>query len=602
MDGAILTASQVIIEVVTWPFVVLLVIAAMRRRRSNPWFAIPAGGTILILAGTGVSIVPGLEPVSGATWFFAFPLLMATFPDGRFVPRWSVAPVVGWLGLTIAYSATGTAIADQPWWAPLAASSFLLVLLQLYRYRRRLTTEERESVRWVILACLVGFATYGVITVVGGGTVADDGPLSIAAANLAGTTFPLGFAIGLLRPRLAPVDDALRWCVVAIGSALILAPVFWGASSIAAFAGADAAASGWWGAAAVALVTVPIVRLAGRGANRLLFGRRRDPAAAVRELGSRLAGQAAPEAVTATIAAMVAEALGTDDVELTAAGLGDVTVGAPPPDAFVMPVSYRGETIGTIRVGPRRGESALTARDRAVLAQLVTHSAPALHGALAVSELIEARSRTVLAREEERKRLRRDLHDDLAPTLAGLGMSAAAIAQLARSGDPEASLVADELLVDIQTAIGQTRELAYGLRPPILDDQGLVAAIRDRLRPATMENPRITIHAPEDRMALPAAVELAALRIVQEAVSNVRRHASASACVITLEASASELTIEIADDGVGIPRSHRSGLGLASIRERADELGGASSVGRRSVGGTVVSVRLPLSEPERRVA
>jgi signal transduction histidine kinase len=267
-----------------------------------------------------------------------------------------------------------------------------------------------------------------------------------------------------------------------------------------------------------------------------------------------------------------------------------------------MPVSYRGETIGTIRVGPRRGESALTARDRAVLAQLVTHSAPALHGALAVSELIEARSRTVLAREEERKRLRRDLHDDLAPTLAGLGMSAAAIAQLARSGDPEASLVADELLVDIQTAIGQTRELAYGLRPPILDDQGLVAAIRDRLRPATMENPRITIHAPEDRMALPAAVELAALRIVQEAVSNVRRHASASACVVTLEASASELTIEIADDGVGIPRSHRSGLGLASIRERADELGGASSVGRRSVGGTVVSVRLPLSEPERRVA
>lgn len=228
--------------------------------------------------------------------------------------------------------------------------------------------------------------------------------------------------------------------------------------------------------------------------------------------------------------------------------MGDVS-----PAAEEFPVVYHGEDLGTLLVAPRPGEATLTDHDRALVRYLLGPAAAALQATRAVSELVEARTRVVLAREEERRRLRRDLHDDLAPTFAGLGLGAAAIGELSRHGDRRITETATELLDGIRGANRQIREIAYDLRPPVLDDQGLVAAVRDRLGTRTI--PEIVIDAPEERLALPAAVEVAALRIVQEAVTNDRRHAAATRCTVRIIPEPGELHVEIVDDGRGPGRT-----------------------------------------------
>jgi signal transduction histidine kinase len=133
----------------------------------------------------------------------------------------------------------------------------------------------------------------------------------------------------------------------------------------------------------------------------------------------------------------------------------------------------------------------------------------------------------------------------------------------------------------------------------VLDDMGLVAAVRDRLRSPDNTTPHIEVKAPADRLDLPAAVELAALRIVQEAVTNVRRHAAATRCMVTLALTGDQLHIEVLDDGRGLPDGLHQGLGLRSIRERAAELGGNSTVTTLSSGGVQVLARLPVRAPAR---
>jgi signal transduction histidine kinase len=203
----------------------------------------------------------------------------------------------------------------------------------------------------------------------------------------------------------------------------------------------------------------------------------------------------------------------------------------------------------------------------------------------------------VHAREEERRHLRRDLHDDLAPTFAGLGLAAAAVREYSLAADERAAEAAGELIAGIAAATRQIREIAYDLRPPVLDERGLVAAVRDRVAGDAL--PPVTVVAPERRLVLPAAVESAALRIVQEAVVNVRRHAAASRCTVSIERREHALAVEIADDGRGMPPVPRDGIGLRSMRERAAELGGGLEI-ERLAPGTRVFVLLPLpTEAER---
>ncbi|GAA3974355.1 hypothetical protein GCM10023085_66130 [Actinomadura viridis] len=215
------------------------------------------------------------------------------------------------------------------------------------------------------------------------------------------------------------------------------------------------------------------------------------------------------------------------------------------------------------------------------------------------ADLQRSRERILATREEERRRLRHDLHDGLGPTLAGLAMSLDA-ARLTLAGEPELiGPVLGELRDRLATTVGQIRELAHGLRPPALDDLGLVAAI-EALADGCCD--RVDVRFDGDRADLPAAVEVAAYRIVEEALANVRKHASAGALLVQLARDADDLTIMIADSGVGLPEPPRGAGpprtgGLARMREWAAEVGGGCAVTSRPGAGTVVSARLPLAVP-----
>jgi signal transduction histidine kinase len=213
-------------------------------------------------------------------------------------------------------------------------------------------------------------------------------------------------------------------------------------------------------------------------------------------------------------------------------------------------------------------------------------------------ELQVSRQRLVAAREEERRRLRRDLHDGLGPSLATLAMRLESATDLIRDDPDQAAALVARLSDQARDDIGEVRRLVEGLRPPALDQLGLVSALRHRAAEHTEGSGRVpvpwTVEADDALEPLSAAVEVAAYRIVVEAVTNVQRHSGAERCTVRLTRDASHLAIEVADTGSGLAADRRPGVGLSSMRERAEELGGSFEVAAREEGGTLVRVRLPL--------
>lgn len=211
-----------------------------------------------------------------------------------------------------------------------------------------------------------------------------------------------------------------------------------------------------------------------------------------------------------------------------------------------------------------------------------------------VEEIQLARERLVTAREEERRRLRRDLHDGLGPTLATLFQRLDTALSLVGHDPAAAALLLTDLKVQVRTTIADIRRLVYALRPPTLDEFGLLGSIREHAARLTESNGlKITVHAPDSFPPLPAAVEVAAYRIATEGMTNVVRHAQASKCCLTLDLT-DALYLELVDDGVGIPPSSHPGVGTTSMRERAVELGGELRIDGLG-GGTRICARLPIA-------
>ncbi|MBA2523015.1 MAG: two-component sensor histidine kinase [Solirubrobacterales bacterium] len=217
------------------------------------------------------------------------------------------------------------------------------------------------------------------------------------------------------------------------------------------------------------------------------------------------------------------------------------------------------------------------------------------HGDRETADLQRSRERLVSNREEERRRLRRDLHDDLGPTIAGMAFTLDAARNLIESDPKEAGRMIEKLRKEAQEAVGDIRRVAHELRPAALDELGFVPALRsyaERMN-ADGDRLRVRVEAPEQFGELPAAAEVAGFRIGLEALANVARHANAHTCLVELTHRRRELRIEVADDGVGVEAGHEAGNGLASMHELAAELGGRMEVTRRKGGGTQVIAVIP---------
>jgi signal transduction histidine kinase len=210
------------------------------------------------------------------------------------------------------------------------------------------------------------------------------------------------------------------------------------------------------------------------------------------------------------------------------------------------------------------------------------------------TDVQHSREHLVTAREEERRRLRRDLHDGLGSALTSVTFQLDAASNLL-DRDPQAvKTLLKELKAQTQASIADIRRLVYNLRPPILDEWGLVAALREQVAQYQLNNVQVRVDAPEPFPDLPAAVEVAAYRIALEALANVVRHAHASTCTMRLLIDDDALTVEVQDDGSGLPRNVHAGVGINAMRERATELGGSCTVETLATGGTRVLAGLPL--------
>jgi signal transduction histidine kinase len=260
-------------------------------------------------------------------------------------------------------------------------------------------------------------------------------------------------------------------------------------------------------------------------------------------------------------------------------------------EVLVVPLVHHDTAVAELRVSPRPGER-LRERDHRLIADLAPQVAAAVHAVTLSRELQTARQRLVELREEERRRIRRDLHDGLGPALAGLTLTLEAVRNLADTDLERADQLLASATAQVQTLIGDVRTLIYGLRPPALDELGLAASLRTLATRDSTPEPGVRVDAPSALPKLPAAVEVAAYRIAQEALTNVRRHAHARTCSIRVAVEPTALRLEIEDDGVGLGDAS-SGVGLHTMRERAAELGGTCQIGQAAFGGTLVSASLP---------
>jgi signal transduction histidine kinase len=258
------------------------------------------------------------------------------------------------------------------------------------------------------------------------------------------------------------------------------------------------------------------------------------------------------------------------------------------------PLTAYGRSVGTLRWS--RPRTPMRTRDRQLLEDIAGHVGALVDAAMLVAGLRAAHERLVLAREDERRRLRRDLHDGLGSTLAGLTFLTEATHNLLRSDVDAAEDALHHVTAGIQAAVLDVRRIVDGLTPPSLDQLGLTGAVSELSDRLGGELPAgIVVDASPDLPPLSAAVEVAAYRVAQEAVTNVVRHARASRCRVTLGHDGSALLLEVDDDGCGTVAPRPGGAGLPGMRERAEELGGELAVEARPGRGTTLRLRLPTS-------
>lgn len=362
----------------------------------------------------------------------------------------------------------------------------------------------------------------------------------------------------------------------------------------------DDTASALTATAVVAVLFSPVRDRVQHLVNRRLFGSRGDPYDALLRLGRDLEAQLPTDTVLLVLADRVRQAL---RVPYAAVVLGDDPAGDPrhasgtPTDvAVTVALRHRGEVVGHLVVSPRPPDEDLASADREVLEAMAGQAGAAVQAARLQGQVQASTARRVTAVEEERRRIRRDLHDGLGPALAGIGLGLETAARrVGQAGDESTADLLDRLHRETQGAIGSVRGLVYGLRPPALDELGLEGALRAAL--GTTTGPmhvdlRVDGLGPTER--LPAAVEVAAFRIAIEAVANAARHGKARMCTVEVVNNGA-VTVSVSDDGSGLPDGWRAGVGVTSMRERAGELGGSVSLTSTAGRGTNVLATLPVA-------
>jgi signal transduction histidine kinase len=514
------------------------------------------------------------------------------FFPGSFIDHWRWPSPFNLLELLLGLLAAGT-----------------LIGAQVYRYRRVSPPLQRQQTKWVmfsLVTLLMGFvATAGAATQPIFHQPGVPAVLfSVATLVVYGWVFmlfPIAIGIAVLRYRLWDIDPIInRTLVYGVLTASIIGLYVLMVGALGAlFQTSGNLVTSLVATGVVAVLFQPLRERLQRGVNRVMYGQRDEPYAVLSRLGQRLEATLAPDAMLPTIVETVREALKIPYAALALkqdASMAVATaVGTPVEAPLRVPLIYQHETVGELLLAPRAPGEPFSPADHRLLHDLARQAGIAVHAVRLTTDLQQARQRLITTREEERRRLQRDLHDGVGPTLASLAQRLDAARRLVPDQPDVAITLLSELKMQVKATITDIRRLVYALRPPVLDEFGLVSAIREHA--AQYHQPdglHVQVEAPEMLPPLPAAVEVAAYRIALEALTNVVRHAQAQQCHIRLTCSDGHLLcLEITDDGQGLPTDYRAGVGLTAIRERTAELGGRCTVAPHQPRGTRVQVELP---------
>jgi signal transduction histidine kinase len=528
------------------------------------WFAVvAAAGLLMPLALTAYPLLRWRHPVD-------FVALVVIAGGGALMTLQARdATVVGALGMVL-----GVAFFAHTWWRI-----------------ERSVDRERRALIWMAL-------TVGSVGLVAGSLsfASQAAPVSVLAIALFGL---LGAAlyVGVALPDIVDVRALVVTVVVFTVAAITYTGLFMTVASLLEMAAGKTPTVGALAVlGALVATTFRPLQVVLRGVvDELLFGRRPDPLDAANAVAGRI-GEDPLLALRAIREALVLPyaALRDGGREVAASGTSTTQTRTVP-----LPASTT-----ELVVGLRPGDLTLSRDDEHVLALTAPLLAHALRAQALAAEVRESRGQTVAALEEERRRLRRDLHDGLGPRLSGIAFTSDAVRNLLRSDPTEAERLLRDLRAETVTAIEEIRQLVYAMRPPALDELGLVPALRQQaagLRSRDGTPLAVTLTAPADLPPLSAAVEVAAYRIVMEALANVARHTPATTAAVRIETPPGGLSLVVTDARPDPrPRGRTNGttpwsagVGLTSMRERAAQVGGSLTAGPTPSGGRVEAL-LPL--------
>ncbi|MFC7532442.1 ATP-binding protein [Actinoplanes sp. GCM10030250] len=573
---------------------VLLIIAALTCCGTTAWLL---GADPMALATTGPTALQilgeiALAMVWGATLHFALILPGSTLrPGRRLVTALYATPLLlhaAYLTVALPLAAGTPEVVGRLAQVSLAGSTLLPaagVVLTILAYRS-MPTDSRRRTRWVLIPF------YGAVTAfVAVWTIPNALGLPVPPEHLIPVLFlPWALAIGaaVLRYRWFDLELIVRRSLLYGGLTASVLAIFltttWALSSIV---GRQPGLAALVASGVVALTAQPLRRFIHRQVGRLVYGDRDDPYEVLARLGT-IDAAAAPHQVLQQVVETLTQTL---RLRYAAIHLGEIEAssGHPLGNATTWELAQGHEVLGRLVLEMGPGREPIGRADQQLLDTLMRQISGTASAVLLGTRLQASREQLVLAREEERRRLHHRLHDGLGPTLAANAMQME-IARAQAYADPAA---ADATL---RTLIGRLRELgteAHALvndqRPTALDELGLAGAVRERAAGRI----DVTTTVAGDLAGLPPAVEVAAYWIAVEAVHNAARHGHARHCHVRLTRG-DHLSVEIVDDGRGLPEPLRPGGGFLSMQERAEELGGRWSAGPQPGGGTRVFVVLPI--------
>jgi signal transduction histidine kinase len=561
------------------------ILVATRQARLSGVFLVVAA--LIGAAAVGIRLLDGSSDLEFAVvvvaTYLALPVAVLTYP------LWEWRKPVDFITSTTVVAAGAISVGGFREPAVLGTMGVVIGLtLALYlwwRIEMTSSADVRVALQWLavtlgsvgIIMGLVAFALEGV----NGGMQVDVVVLLLS--------LPIGPAmvVGALRPDLLDVRGIVVWGVVVCVTVIVYLSVFAGIISGLEWMGADPSpgALGVIGAA-LALGFHPTLVILRGVVEQLLFGDRPDPLQAATQVADRIGD----DPVLALRA--IREALVLPYASLRADGQTLATSGTEVTYTRTLPLQLGEDAVGEIVVGLRAGDLTLNQSDANVLRIVAPLLAQTLRAQALARDLQASRNAAITAIEEERRRIRRDLHDGLGPTLSGVAFATDAARNQLAVDPAAADALLERLRADTTAAIAEVRRLVEGLRPPALDELGLLGAVRQHAASLHVDGGaplKVTISAPEPLPELSAAAEVTAYRIVVEALTNVARHADATSAAVELSITGDDLRLSVQDDGRGA-QSWRPGVGMSSMRERAEQVGGTLTAAPREGGGRVDAV------------